>query len=163
MASRGQYLLRIGGRLTGSNVQKGVVETVLKELQIFDRPDTNSAEGVPGGKRTGGWPKGFILKGYTVCQWTPPQLLVDSPKEGDTMINFRAEIHHTLPGSLFENKKKMLLDVDWFYNSRDCKWHEDLRRKLDQLNAELEGKYGEALVERVWFRDWQWYCGNGGC
>jgi hypothetical protein len=161
MASRGQYLLRIGGRLTGRNVQRNVVETMVNK--VFAKPDAKLAEGVPGKKTTGGWPNGFILKGYTICQWTQPPLLVDSPNDGDTMINFRAEIHHTLPGSLFGNKEKMLPHVEWFYNSRDYKWHEELRAKLKEVNDELEKKYGKALVERIWFRDWQWYCGNGGC
>jgi hypothetical protein len=57
----------------------------------------------------------------------------------------------------------MLPQVRWFYNYRRYRWHRELIERLDRINANLMGEFRQALVERIWFRDWQWYCGNGGC
>lgn len=156
MASRGQYLLRIGGRLRG-DVQERAVRRMLGG--IFDEPK-GPGRGVPGETNVGGWPAGFILRNYIPCQW---QLSIDHPRRNETMIGFRAEIHHTLPGSLFDNRQIMLPQVRWFYNYRRYRWYRELIERLNGINANLTGEFRQALVERVWFRDWQWYCGNGGC
>ena len=69
------------------------------------------------------------------------------------------EMHHILPGTLYGNKGSMLPDVQWFYHSPEYQWHRDLKARLESWNQSV----GQAnLVERLWFRDWQWYCGNGG-
>lgn len=156
MASRGQYLLRIGGRLNGKFENKDV----LSELgSVFKEPGVGV--GVPEEYDTGGWPNGFILKGYTTCQWS---LIVDYPYPTETMISFRAEVHHTFPNTLFDNRIEMLKHVHWFYHYRKYLWWRELNEKLVQLNKSLASRFKQTCIpERIWYRDWQWYCGNGGC
>jgi hypothetical protein len=158
MASRAQYLLRIGGRLEG-NANKQDVISLLGD--IFDAP--KSPMGKSGQTGSGNWPDGFVLQGYSVCQWTEAKDTVDNPWDKETMISFRAEVHHTQLGTLYANRAGMLKEVNWFYHYRDYDWHKDLTKKLKDVNDKLKKKYGNGLIERVWFRDWQWYCGNGGC
>ena len=158
MASRGQYMLKIAGRLDGAFKEPDVKEAL---GTIFSEP--GKGEGVPDKLQTGGWPLGFVLMGYTACQW---DLKVDNPHPDQTMITFRAEIHHTFPNSLYQNKDEMLRHVKWFYHYRDYRWWQELSAKLDQeANPALLSRFKQTpcLRERLWFRDWQWYCGNGGC
>lgn len=157
MASRGQYLLRIGGRLEGNFKESDVLEAL---GDIFDAP-TKEPAGVPGKKDAGGWPEGFILVGYKACQW---DLKVDNPHPDQTMVSFRAEIHHTFPNSLYQNRVEMLKHVEWFYYYREYKWWKDLNKKLKDANGSVQKRFKQHCPpERIWFRDWQWYCGNGGC
>jgi hypothetical protein len=157
MASRGQYLLRIGGRLTGKH-SKDAVRAALGGL--FDKPA--KGEGVPGQKDTGAWPGGFWLAGYEACLW---DTRIDYPHPEETMISFRAEIHHTFDDSLYQNRVEMLRHVEWFYHYREYRWWKDLKQKLEDRNKSLQGTFKQqpCIPERLWFRDWQWYCGNGGC
>ena len=157
MASRGQYLLRIGGRLQGKLEKKDVLSAL---GGIFSAP--KGAEGVPGKKDIGGWPEGFVLVDYAPCQW---DLKVDYPHPDQTMISFRAEIHHTFPNSLYQNRVEMLRHVKWFYHYRQYRWWKELKKRLDkEVNPALRAKFEQNCPpERLWFRDWQWYCGNGGC
>ncbi|MGH8705229.1 MAG: hypothetical protein ACREUO_07420 [Burkholderiales bacterium] len=127
---------------------------------IFDKPK-KEAEGTPGQLEAGGWPEGFVLKGYIPCQW---EVWVDNPHPDETMISFRAEIHHTLPRSLYENRVVMLKEVNWFYHYREYRWWRELKDRLNKANEALRTNFKQPCPpERIWFRDWQWYCGNGGC
>ncbi|HEY8251430.1 MAG TPA: hypothetical protein VIG70_12565 [Burkholderiales bacterium] len=157
MASRGQYLLRIGGRLEGNLKEKDVLSVL---GQVFRTP--RGGEGVPGERDTGGWPEGFVLMNYSPCQW---DLKVDYPHPDQTMISFRAEIHHTFPNSLYQNRAEMLRHVEWFYHYREYRWWKELTKHLEKdVNPALRKKFKQdCMPERLWFRDWQWYCGNGGC
>ena len=174
MASRGQYLLRISGR-TRPNQEDSLLNGLRRDLEsIFGKQPgggTASFANNPGDD----WPAGFVLRGYSVCQWHLSPLFQDkpyAPKHDDdrknprwlkypdeSTIDFIAEVHHTLTGPLYFNRHAMIDEVKWFYHHREYKWHADLVDLLEKLNA----KYAKILLERVWFRDWKWYCGNGGC
>jgi hypothetical protein len=52
----------------------------------------------------------------------------------------------------------MLEDVRWFYHYVEQNWHKDLVERLIEFNS----KQPDILVDELWFRDWQWYCGNSG-
>jgi hypothetical protein len=168
MASRAQYMLKIGGRLKGDASAK-TFKDIKERLDDIFAPisaGTGAFTDEPGD----GWPKGFILKNYSVCQWA---LSLDKPHKPEhpedkktyktyseeVMVTFRAEVHHNREGSLFLNRLYMLPDVNWFYHYRKYLWHEQLMEKLEELNDEFKN----ILIEKIWFRDWQWYCGNGGC
>lgn len=158
MASRAQYVLKIAGRLDGAFAPREV-EDALEGL--FDAP--SAEEGLPDKMDTAGWPNGFVLVGYRRCQW---DLAIDHPHANQTMITFRAEIHHTLPNSLYQNRVEMLRHVHWFYHYRDYRWWTELSARLEnEANPALLSRFKQTpcLRERLWFRDWQWYCGNGGC
>lgn len=179
MASRAQYVLRVAGRAKGDTPNAVLVKMEADLKKIFKEPASpGTASPSLDKKDEAGWPSGFVLEGYNVCQW---KLTVDEPykpvhkddaarkqadgkKEAtawpeDRMINFRAEIHHDRDGSLFLNRQVMVPQVNWFYHNRLFKWHADLFQKLKRFNAD----YAKHLLEPVWFREWQWYCGNGGC
>lgn len=156
MASRGQYMLKIAGRLDGAFDPREVQETLRGIFDPHDTPEGRYAERGGGA----GWPNGFVLIDYIACQW---DLKIDNPHPDQTMITFRAEIHHTFPGSLFDNKAEMLRHVNWFYHYRDYRWWQELSARLDrEANPALLSRFKQTR-ERLWFRDWQWYCGNGGC
>jgi hypothetical protein len=172
MASRGQYLLRIAGRTKAKADVKLLDGLKADLLEIFKGPPaagTGALSNAPGD----GWPIGFVLKGYSVCQWKLSPLYKDKPYEpkhpddknkypqwsDENTIDFMAEVHHTLDGPLYFNRHVMLDEVKWFYHHREYKWHIELVKRLEELNK----KHAGALIERVWFRDWKWYCGNGGC
>ncbi len=172
MASRGQYLLKIGGR-TKPNLESKVLSGLKAELEkTFMQPKgagTGAFNNAPGD----GWPIGFVLKGYDVCQWKLSPLFTDKPYEpkhpddkkkytkwsDENSIEFLAEVHHTLDGSLYFNRHVMLDEVKWFYHHREYKWHIQLAELMEELND----KFASVLRDRIWFRDWKWYCGNGGC
>lgn len=175
MGSRAQYVLRIAGRVKG-NAAPAVKTSLDAEFdKIFGKepvtPGTASFDDQPGP----GWPNGVVLKNYLACQWrssrdkayaeatpdekTKYQAKCGAPWPDDYMYGFRAEIHHHLDGSLYLNREKMLPDVKWFYHNREYKWHCDLVRLLWKLNED----HKTIILERIWFREWQWYCGNGGC
>ena len=169
MASRAQYMLKIGGRLRGDKAGLKAFAPLKTRLTKIFAP-IGAGTGAFGDKPGDGWPKGFILKNYSVCQW---DLSLDRPHRPEhpkdkkayrkyseeVMVTFRAEVHHNRQGSLFLNRLYMLPDVNWFYHYRKYLWHTQLTEKLNQLNRDFQ----KDLIERIWFRDWQWYCGNGGC
>jgi hypothetical protein len=158
MASRAQYFLRIGGRLSVKQEKKDI-EGMFAGI-FGTRPKDGSGTGARENEPGDNWPIGFVLKDYSVCQW---KLSIDHPWPNETMIDFRAEVHHIRDGTLYSNKQKMIKEVEWFYHYRDYKWHDDLTKRLEAVNTQLTSKFKKDVIERFWFRDWQWYCGNGGC
>jgi len=170
MSSRAQYVIKIGGRLK-EKLGAAKLDKIKDDLDDIFK-EVSSGTGAFSNEPGDGWPKGFILKNYSVCSW---DLSLDEPYEPihpddkknnkyknyseEVMVTFRAEIHHKREGSLFFNRLDMLPDVSWFYHYRKYLWHKQLTEKL----AAFHGKYEDSVIEKVWFRDWQWYCGNGGC
>ncbi len=114
------------------------------------------------------WPKGFVLPGYAPVKWLSvadeiPNAQSSAATKGFdvvTLLTFQAELLAIYPGTLFTNRARMLPDVDWFYKYCNLEWYMDLKRKVNALNDTL-GASGK-LISRVDFRDWKWYCGNGG-
>jgi hypothetical protein len=183
MASRGQYVLRIAGRMKSGASNQQALKSLESDLKlIFKKPGVGIGKT---GTFNSRWPEGFVLENYTVCQWQPstesePSEYYDLPynpthpediKDRDAakgtgdawpeqaMFNFRAEIHRSRPGSLYLNRQSMLPDVEWFYTYRKYQWHKDITAHLKKLNKD----HAAVIIEPIWYRDWQWYCGNGGC
>lgn len=169
MASRSQYVLRIGGTLEvpGKSTTTQVGKRVTSALgNLFSKPDSKEGTAAPGTKG-GQWPTGFLLNDYCLCQWDfrVDQLYPeDRPRE--FTLSFRAEVHHVRNGSLFDNKAEMLKEVAWFYHYRDYGWWKDLLGKLEIANAALQEEFEPQKIcpfdRIIWFQDWQWYCGNSG-
>jgi len=152
MPSRGSYLLRVGGTLKGDLTANGaIIEEIRKFFEQRPKQGAASFDAKPGAP----WPDGFVLKDYHVCAW---DLKVEEENK-ETLISFRAEPHHILSGTLYANKDVMVPEVRWFYHSPEYKWHMDLKAKLRAWNQKIGP---ENLICWIWFRDWQWYCGNGG-
>lgn len=150
MPSRATYILKIHGRLTVAPGSDPQTETDFKKdfEELFPKPVAPAPDG--------NWPAGFLLEGYQICHWEPR---VESACEGKyTLLDFRAEINSFKTGQLFDNRNTLLEDVAWFYSYAIKKWHRDLRDQLVGFND----KWRSVILDEVWFRDWQWYCGNGG-
>lgn len=152
MPSRASYLLRVGGRLRGDlKTNSGIVSEIERFFAAKPVQGVASWQDKPGAP----WPDGFLLKEYHVCAWD----LKPEEEMSQTVIHFRAEVHHIHKGTLYGNKDIMIPDVRWFYEGPEYLWHRELRARLEEWNK----KIGDAnRIEHMWFRDWQWYCGNGG-
>ena len=113
-----------------------------------------------------GWPVGFLLPGYKPTRWisaaddVPSQVSKQGGFEVVTLLTFQTEMFAMFPGTLFLNKERMLKEVAWFYTYCTLEWYLDLKRQVNRLNEQLEAS--GKLIGRVDFRDWKWYCGNGG-
>jgi hypothetical protein len=148
MPSRGSYVLKIAGVLRDG---PGANASAIGEFrQIF--PDAPPPAG-----SGDGWPAGFMLKDFRACQWSPSAEPF-APKQDETLLTFRAEVSIQVPGQLYDNRGPFLDHVRWFYHYRDQKWHSELSALLRSFHQRQQAK----VLDRVWFRDWQWYCGNGG-
>jgi len=152
MSARGSYLLRVGGRLKGDLKMNSAI---LGEIRKFFGVKPTNGAAAPDNKPGDPWPNGFVLKGYHVCAWD----LKDEEEAQQTVISFRTEAHHIQTGTLWDNRTKMIPEVQWFYHYPEYKWHMDLKAILQKWN-QMIGQ--DKLIEQIWFRDWQWYCGNGG-
>lgn len=177
MPTRTSYLLRLSGRLDGKwvesdprNKDKRIPIGVMKEIieQFGARPESKDAAGEPAAENAPppsldqkghgvGWPEGFVLKGYDVCEWCPD---AEEYQGEQTLFNLRVEAHRSQPGTLYDNDKDILPKVRWFYTYRDYEWHRDLKRRLYKANDLAKAK--GVLIEPIWFREYQIYCGNGG-
>jgi hypothetical protein len=114
-----------------------------------------------------GWPQGFMLPGYKDAFWICDADEVDSFRSaqalgGDkvTLLTFHVQLWKKFPGTLFKNRAAMLDEVKWFYEYCDKPWYRELKEKINDLNASFLA--AGRLIGRADFRDWKWYCGNGG-
>lgn len=171
MPSRAMYELKISGLLSGLKT-----DNTAQSQAFLDRFPMNPPPVVPAIAlainwiaSTGPWPAGFLLPGYEIARWDsvieewPRErvgLKQDPGSERTTALTFHAQVTRTVPGPLFENREIMLKEVDWFYNYCLRPWHQDLRIKVKALNDALAGS--GRVLSAVDFRDWKWYCGNGG-
>lgn len=168
MPSRANYVLLLAGRLKGDQVGS----KIMNEIQAaFPKPEPKEYAGAAAtdeelkqaeknnDKLGAGWPGGFVLKDYKVCDWRAKP---ERYGQYETLFAFRAEIHHTREKSLFDNRETMLRHVSWFYNYRLYTWHGDLVKTLQDLNTMIKKHKEDLLIAPIWFSSYQWYCGNGG-
>jgi len=156
MPARGSYLLKIAGKLQGDLVKSALVKQVEREFPRPPGPGKGDPDSIPGP----GWPEGFVLKEYQVCDWVVETELDTASPTPATLFTFRAEVHHSRTGSLYDNRDRMLKEVRWFYHYREYQWHKDLLKLLTKLNERIEKE--AKLVEKITYCHWQWYCGDGG-
>lgn len=162
MPSRSSYLLIVSGRLKGNLEKEKNISTIVEKIkEKFQKPQ-RPYRGKPAGPKEkrlygAGWPQGFVLENYGVCVWSPE---AEPYGRDETKFTFRAEVHHSRPRTLYDNRDEMLPEVKWFYSYRDYKWHYELIETLREVNEEIVRK--ELLIEPIWLHTYQWYCGNGG-
>jgi hypothetical protein len=148
MPSRGSYFLKIAGVLRDAPEANAPAISDFRKIFSDAPPPAGAGDG---------WPAGFVLADYRACQWSPS---VESfaPRQDETLLTFRAEVSILVPGQLYDNRESFLDHVRWFYHYREQPWHAELSKLLKDFNQRQQAK----ILDRVWFRDWQWYCGNGG-
>lgn len=161
MPSMGTYELKICGMLKGS------VQDNQQGIHFFRDVFPDHA---PGGDadKDGSWPSGLVWPGYDVdwkvsVEEEPTERIGADQHWGtgrNTRLTFRYEGVQTWQGTLFDNKDTMLPHVDWFYHYCQKKWQQTLSAQIKDLNVKLQAT-GNLLIP-VEFRDWKWYCGNGG-
>lgn len=154
MAVRVSYVLEIGGRLDGdlaaNNVIIPQVQLVLPTVPPVGPPPPD-------------WPRGFVPPGWQVRFWDSRAEIGGSPLRPETRISFRAEVSVVLDGTIHGNQGQLNQHFQRFSNHRGEQWHQQLIVQLGTLNQQIVTQHGPArLIERIWFREWQFYCGNGG-
>lgn len=158
MPARATYELRIEGILGGDpNSNAELIAAFDKEIGQPPGPARGGLDS------KAGWSDGFVLKDpqgkrdYRACSWDPYH---NAYGNGQTLLGLRAEVCIFLEGGLDarDNQKRLLDDVRWFYEFKTKPWYLDLQARLERFNRQAAG----ALAEAVRFREWKWYCGNGG-
>jgi hypothetical protein len=145
--------LGIGGRLAGPPETNHAILVQLQRLLPKDAP-----AGV-----SGGWPGGLATHGWRITSW---HSAAEVGGEGDqeTRLTFRCELSILLNGTIYDARDELTYTLfHGFAHYRDAVWHKDLKVRLEELNHEIVQGYGaEKLIEKIWFRHWEFSCGNGG-
>jgi len=153
MPVRVRCTLGIGGRLAGPPEDNGAVLAEIREVLPKGAPERAGAA----------WPSGIATPDWQISFW-------DSAAEPggetdqETRVTFRAELSSRLDGTIYDSREDLTYThFHWFSHYRDAVWHKDLKVRLEELNHEIAKRYGaEKLIEKIWFREWQFFCGNGG-
>ncbi len=153
MPVRVKCTLGIGGRLTGPPEDNAVILAELRDLFPKDAP---TREGM-------GWPNGLVSLGWQIGFWDFAAE-IGGKTDMETRILFRVELNSRLDGTIYDCRRD-LIDTHFrrFSHYRDALWHKHLKTRLEELNKDIAKRFGaEKLLERIWFREWQFTCGNGG-
>src|SRR5262245_25376118 len=73
-----------------------------------------------------------------------------------TKVSFEGKAEFKGHGGIDDHKESQKLDAAWFFDHKDKSWHQTLKDKLTAFNEKRD------MVDRVWFREFEFYCGNGG-
>ena len=153
MPVRVRCVLGVGGRLTGPPEDNGPILAKIREVFPKDPPARAGA----------GWPAGLASPGWQIGFWDS-LAEIGGETDQETRITFRVEVNSRLDGTIYD-RREALTDTHFrkFCQYRDAVWHKDLKARLEELNRDIGKRYGaEKLIEKIWFREWQFYCGNGG-
>ena len=153
MSVRVRYTLGVGGRLAGPPEENGSILAQVHQVLPALAPAR------PGG----GWPAGFLRPGWQLGFWDSAAEIGGANNQ-ETRIGFRAEVICRLDGTIYDAKQE-LVDTHFyeFCAYRDNVWHKDLKVRLEELNQDIAKQHGaEKLIEKIWFRQWEFFCGNGG-
>jgi hypothetical protein len=162
MPARASYELKIEGILKGSTHERDA------EIQRFRNLMTRPTVATGELDSTEAWPNGFWLRGYDLCRW-----VADGYDYGDrndqnnrlTLLSFYAEVTLFASGAIYDDNVQMplLRDVAWFYKFKHQAWYNVARVGLEARLAEYNSSVKkELLIENLRFREWKWYCGDGG-
>ena len=153
MPVRVKCILGIGGRFTGPPEDN---ETILAELREI-LPES------PPLRAGAGWPNALVSPDWQIAFWDCAAE-IGGKKDLETRITFRMELNSRLDGTIYDCRET-LTDKYFrrFSEYRDELWHKHLKARLEALNADIAKRFGaEKLIEKIWFREWQFWCGNGG-
>ncbi len=153
MPVRVKCTLGIGGRLAGPPEENAIILAELRDLFPPDRP---TREGM-------GWPNGLVCPDWQIGFWECAAEV--GGKTGmETRIQFRVELESRLDGTIYDCRETLMeTHFRRFSHYRDTRWHQHLQTRLEELNRDILKRFGaEKVIERIWFREWQFTCGNGG-
>jgi hypothetical protein len=145
--------LGIGGRLAGPPEANAA---------ILERLHAVLPQQPPAGAG-GGWPGGLATHGWRIGVWDAAAE-VGGELDQETRFTFHVELSRRLDGTINDWRDDLTYTLfHGFAHYRDAVWHKDLKVQLEELNHEIVQRYGaEKLIEKIWFRQWEFYCGNGG-
>jgi hypothetical protein len=166
MPAMAWYELKLTGTLSGPSEGNEKLIAQFQDLFPPEPPEPPPSE--EAWNELFPWPTGFMLPGYKVVKWLSAADDIPNAQSSRatggadtvTLLTFLAELLAIYPGTLFLNREVMLKEVGWFYRYCNIEWYMDLKRKLNALNSSFAKS--DKLIARVDFRDWKWYCGNGG-
>ena len=75
-----------------------------------------------------------------------------------TKLTFEAEAEFEGKGGIDDHKESQKRDALWFFEHWSKLWHQTLRGRLATFNNNHKGE----MIEPARFREWEFYCGNGG-
>jgi hypothetical protein len=153
MPVRATCRLGIGGRLAGTPEANAAI---LKRVQTLLPKERPTGAG-------GGWPGGLATHGWQISFWDAAAE-VGGELDQETRFTFCFELSLLLDGTIYDWRDDLTSTrFHGFAHYRDAVWHKDLKVQLEELNHEIVHDYGaEKLIEKIWFRQWEFYCGNGG-
>jgi hypothetical protein len=153
MPVRVKCILGIGGRLAGPPEANGPVLAEVRKVLSKDAP----------AKRGAGWPAGLATPDWQISFWDSAAE-IGGETDQETRVGFRVELNCRLDGTIYDSREELAYThFRWFSHYRDAVWHKDLKARLEELNHDIAKRFGaEKLIEKIWFRQWEFYCGNGG-
>lgn len=145
--------LGIGGRLAGPPEAN---DGILALLRVLLPKETPAGVG-------GGWPGGLATHGWRITSWNSAAE-VGGEDDRETRLTFRCELSTLLDGTIYDCRDELTYTLFHdFTHYRDTVWHKDLKVRLEELNHAIVQRYGSGrLIEKIWFREWRFWCGNGG-
>ena len=153
MPVRVKCTLGIGGRLTGPPEDNQTILAELREILPESPPLRAGA----------GWPNGVVCPDWHIAFWDCAAE-IGGKQDLETRITFRMELTSRLDGTIYDCREA-LADTHFrrFSHYREELWHKHLKARLEELNEDIAKRFGaEKLIEKIWFREWQFWCGNGG-
>ena len=153
MPVRVKCTLGIGGRLTGPPEDNQTILAELREILPESPPLRAGA----------GWPNGLVGPEWQIGFWNCAAE-IGGKKDLETRITFRVELDSRLDGTIYDCREPLTEQhFHRFSHYRDELWHKHLKARLEELNQDIAKRFGaEKLIEKIWFREWQFFCGNGG-
>jgi hypothetical protein len=178
MAVETYYTLSIGGTV-GIPFGTGSIEDEWRAL--FGDPPSNDQKLALSLAEAGtfdlDWPAGFlrpnvpsrskVLPGasgqaYDLGgKWEIYEWKIEAQPAADgahTKLTFDAKAEFEGNGGIDDHKESQKGDAEWFFEHWSKRWHQTLRGRLANFNNNHKGE----MIEPARFREWEFYCGNGG-
>jgi len=152
MATTAYCTLKIGGRLAGPLSANQEAKDFLEYLKSMK----------PGGGSVTDY-AGFLRPepGWKIEDWDY-EMVAGGDSGNETVISFTMEAEFEGPGAIYDHRAVLTSAATRFMHYRDEPWHRALKLALLELHERLKKSGPDKVIERIWFRDWTFYCGNGG-
>jgi len=93
--------------------------------------------------------------GWDIEGW---EISVEPAANGShTKLTFMAEVEFKGNGGIDDHKESQKRDAEWFFEHAAKPWHQTLKARLVAFNNDHK-----EMIEPAWFREFKFYCGNGG-